>query len=251
MSKDKPLWNNDALKNLFKAKPAPSQPKPTTPKNPPGMYVFKIELDGITPKIWRRIKVDPATSLDLFHTTIQCAMGWSNCHLHKFIYEGKEYYQDPEEVQYYHSCAPSACKKDGEKMKHNINLDEMDLKVGGKIFYEYDFGDCWEHTIYFEKIVDKVEGEELPMLLAGRNACPPEDVGGRWGYARMLELLKTKGEGKYAKDYKDRMEWLYALAYVGEDEEFDAKKFDLKENQPTFSLGVYNQHKAHEEHFGY
>ena len=204
-----------------------------------GNYVFKIELKGIMPKIWRRVKVDPSMSLDLFHTTIQEAMGWSNYHLHKFEYEGKEYYKDPEE-----NYLP-------EDRKHNINLDEMDLKVGGKIFYEYDFGDGWEHLIIFEKIVDKVEGEKLPALLAGRCACPPEDIGGRWGYKNMLELLKTKGEGKHKEEYENRIEWLQFMAYIGEDKEYDPKKYNLKDNQECFHLGVQNAHKDHEDYFGY
>lgn len=45
---------------------------------------FHIELEGIDPPIWRRIRVPGNyTFLDL-HVAIQDAMGWLDCHLHLF-----------------------------------------------------------------------------------------------------------------------------------------------------------------------
>jgi len=41
----------------------------------------------------------------------------------------------------------------------------------------YDFGDHWRHGVLVEKALPTTS-EKLPVCLAGRRACPPEDVGG-------------------------------------------------------------------------
>ena len=56
-----------------------------------------------------------------------------------------------------------------------------------------------------------------PVCLAGKRACPPEDCGGIWGYAQLLETLQDPDD----PEHEDMLEW------VGE--EFDPEAFDLEE----------------------
>lgn len=53
----------------------------------------------------------------------------------------------------------------------------------------HDFGDGWEHDVLVEAIALPTRGVELPICLTGKRACPPEDCGGPWSYAELLELL--------------------------------------------------------------
>ncbi len=55
-----------------------------------------------------------------------------------------------------------------------------------------------------------------PICLAGRRACPPEDVGGVWGYYELLEALADPENPEHA----DRIEWIGG--------EFDAEKFSVE-----------------------
>lgn len=48
------------------------------------IYQFKIILDGLEPKIWRRIQVVGNYDFYDFHIAIQEAMGWEDCHTHAF-----------------------------------------------------------------------------------------------------------------------------------------------------------------------
>jgi integrase len=55
------------------------------------IYQFHIWLRGISPMIWRRILVSATTHLAAFHTIIQRAFGWGDCHLHRFHIHGCDY----------------------------------------------------------------------------------------------------------------------------------------------------------------
>ena len=55
--------------------------------------------------------------------------------------------------------------------------------------YEYDFGDSWHHEVLFEGCLRAEKGVRYPICVEGERACPPEDVGGVWGYAEFLGVL--------------------------------------------------------------
>lgn len=57
------------------------------------------------------------------------------------------------------------------------------------IQYIYDFGDDWDHSVRIERVNDATPGVIYPRLLKATGACPPEDVGGAWGYEEFLEAL--------------------------------------------------------------
>lgn len=65
------------------------------------------------------------------------------------------------------------------------------------------------------------EGIPDAVCLAGRRACPPEDIGGPWGFEELLEWL----EGKIAPGDRERatevIEWL--------PEDYDPKFFSVAE----------------------
>ena len=62
----------------------------TLPPVPTGQQVFQrvIELDEVTPVIWRRLLVFGGVRLAKLHDILQAVMGWTNSHLHPFTVEG-------------------------------------------------------------------------------------------------------------------------------------------------------------------
>jgi hypothetical protein len=143
---------------------------------------LKVTLIGSKPPIWRRIQVADC-NLDMLHEHIQSAMGWTNSHLHHFIINGK-LYGDPmlmaetfEELGYADSTTTM--------LSEIVPEDGRPFRFG----YEYDFGDSWEHEIRFEGRLPAEPSQSYPLCLEGARACPPEDVGGVWGYADFLEAL--------------------------------------------------------------
>ena len=171
------------------------------------VYQLKVSLKQIAPPIWRRIVVPDNISLDILHVIIQLCMGWNGSHLHEFDINDRHYSLPDEEDEFYDFN----------------NLDESDFKLntlgfkeGSKFTYTYDFGDGWEHSILVEKISPAETGVKLPVCLKGKRACPPEDVGGAWGYADFLEALHDPNH----EDHEDCLEW------AGD---FDAEYFNLTE----------------------
>ena len=166
---------------------------------------LKIQLRDSKPPIWRRVLVKDSTTLGNLHKIIQIAMGWTDSHLHSFNYQGEEYGIPDPEFDF------------GDEMK-----DENRYKVGSllkypkdKMSYTYDFGDNWEHVITLEDIETDCKEPSLPVCIAGKKACPPEDCGGIYGYYGMLTELED-GDSEELEEIKD---WL------GED--FNPDLFDM------------------------
>jgi len=160
------------------------------------VYQLKITLVDIRPPIWRRIQV-PDFTLGALHRVIQTVMGWDGGHMHQFIIDeecyGEAFLDDMD----------SDLDMNDEE---GIRLSEI-IAPSSKKFrfvYEYDFGDGWQHEILFEKTVAPEPKAKYPRCLEGERACPPDDVGGAWGY---LEFLEVMANPKHA-EYREMKEWV-------------------------------------------
>lgn len=155
------------------------------------VYQLKITLRDIRPPVWRRVLVSSETTLEQLHWMIQVAMGWTNSHLHQF-HAGKQRYSDPE------------WELEGVRDESRVRLRQVAAAPKSRFYYEYDFGDSWEHEITVEKVLDADPAVKYPQCLTGKRAGPPEDCGGVWGYANLLEVL---ADHKHP-EHKEMMEWV-------------------------------------------
>ena len=171
------------------------------------IYQIKITLTGGKPPIWRRVLVSSNMSLEDFHLSIQIAMGWTNDHLHQFIANDVFYGIKDDDFDSYMELEDEAKYKINQLLK-----SEKD-----SIKYEYDFGDGWEHKILLEKILPFDTDHKLPRCIKGKRACPPEDCGGIWGYAELLDAIHDPDH----PEHDSMLEWL------GED--FDSEELDINE----------------------
>ena len=174
---------------------------------PTSIYQIKVTLMGSKPPIWRRILVPDTTTLFLLHNILQVVMGWMNSHLHHFFING-EFYGEPLDDEF-----GDMKTKDEARFK----LNQLVSGKGFRFVYEYDFGDSWLHDLVIEKILPSENGVYYPVCIAGKQACPPEDVGGVWGYQ---DFLKAIANPKHP-EHKDLLEWIGGS--------FDAEYFNLEE----------------------
>jgi len=172
---------------------------------------FLIELDGISPLIWRRIQVPSNYNFWDLHVAIQDAMGWTDSHLHHFEIKGK-----------------------GKRKAERIGIPDFERwselpevfpgweiwisayfnDLGVQATYEYDYGDGWIHHIRLEGYIYRDPKIKYPVCIGGERACPPEDCGGVGGYGNLLAVLSNPEHEEH-----DEMK-----VWVGED--WDPEKFN-------------------------
>ena len=168
------------------------------------LYRLKVTLRGIRPPIWRRFLVPSDIKLKRLQDCLQVIMGWTDSHLHQFECRGVRYGTTDREFGLARVsetrtalCEVLRCPKD-------------------RLVYEYDFGDDWLHDVILEAILPAGDGGRYPMIEAGKRACPPEDVGGTYGYEQLLEAVADPGHPEHAE----------LVAWLGED--FDPEAFDVR-----------------------
>jgi hypothetical protein len=151
------------------------------------IYEIKIELREVRPAVVRRVQVPGEITLAGLHEVVQVAMGWTDWHLHEFDVDGARYGQ------------PDPDWDDGEVG------DEAKAKLsrlageGDRLGYVYDFGDGWTHMLTVEKVLVPGAGVQYPRCISGRRACPPEDVGGPWGYDGFLAAMADPAHPEHAE----------------------------------------------------
>ncbi len=59
-----------------------------------------------------------------------------------------------------------------------VKLADFGWKAKEQFLYEYDFGDFWQHQVRVEAILTSKSKSLVPVCVAGKGACPPEDCGG-------------------------------------------------------------------------
>ncbi|GAA1868118.1 plasmid pRiA4b ORF-3 family protein [Asanoa iriomotensis] len=168
---------------------------------PRQIFQVKVTLADVLPEVWRRVEVPGGYTLDRVHRVVQHAMGWQDYHLHSFEVDGVQYGEpDP----------------DGElavRDELDVRLDAVAHK-GTRLLYTYDFGDWWEHELLVEDVFVAEPDERYPRCVAGQRSCPPEDVGGAFGYAELLVALRDPAHPQHA----------HLRGWVGRG--FDAEEFD-------------------------
>lgn len=116
--------------------------------------------------------------MSLLHQVIQSVMSWDDDHLHAFTV-GRDRYGDL-------SYTPD--HGDEEELRLHAAFAATDT-----ITYRYDFGDCWDHTVRCEKILDPPTGVAVPACVTGRGDAPVEDwTGGPDSVPFDLEAINRK-----------------------------------------------------------
>jgi hypothetical protein len=156
---------------------------------------LKITLDDVKPVVLRRVEVPFDIRLDRLHLTIQAAMGWTNSHLYE-IRGGGVGWSTPDP-----DAGWGGDFMDARKARLGDILEDIGPKT---LKYLYDFGDGWEHTIKIERLIDPEPGMLYPRLIEAKGHCPPEDVGGPWGYGELLEALADPSHERHG----ELKEWL-------------------------------------------
>lgn len=158
---------------------------------------LKVMLDDVEPRVMRRVVVPFRIRLDRLHEVLQAAFGWTNTHLYEFRIRDVGFGIPDDGF-------------DGPIDARKATLLSAIEDIGARSFkYLYDFGDGWMHTVKIEKTVPVVADFNDPVLLDVVGRCPPEDVGGPWGYEEFREALANKNHERH----DELLEWWDSADY--------------------------------------
>ncbi|MEL6350544.1 MAG: plasmid pRiA4b ORF-3 family protein [Cyanobacteria bacterium J06627_28] len=161
-----------------------TEKKPTETKltEMPPAYQLKVALVDSEPEVWRRIVVPADITLETLHGLLQRAMGWENLHDYSFRI----------------GLSPNQVLCDRTMLLSQYITHHIDSYKQQPLYYYYD-PDCgWAHRLTLEALdISEHEETTLPTCLDGAAACPPENIGGIWGYEEMLTTLEDPEDPTY------------------------------------------------------
>jgi hypothetical protein len=183
----------------------------------------KVTLRGIRPAIWRRIQVPASYSFWDLHVAIQDAMGWLDYHLHEFRIVPAPRRRSiiigiPSE-EFFPGQRPTQPGWEVPILRH------LSAK-GTRAEYLYDFGDGWKHVVEVEDLIPREPGHSYPQCIDGRRKCPPEDVGGVWGYEKFLSAIRDPRH----EEHESCLTWVGG-SYNPDDFDPSAVRFDDPEKR--------------------
>ncbi|WP_104087143.1 plasmid pRiA4b ORF-3 family protein [Arthrobacter sp. GMC3] len=178
-------------------------------------YQLKIQIDDITPPVWRRVEVPAEIALDELHGLIQRLFAWEDRHLHEFRIgdhaTGVRYAPDDPEAD--HWGTPPLDERD-------VALNSLLTAPSAAVHYLYDFGDSWEHTITLEKILPAAAPGMLPRCTDGGGHPPQEDAFGPHGWMEKLAIARDSNH----PEHHNIRAWLG----LRKGQEIDPEAFDTK-----------------------
>lgn len=181
---------------------------PIVASSPTTAYEFDVHLTGVSPAVWRRLRIKADATFGDFHRAIQHACGWMESHLFAFhgpdgrAIAGSSFddgWGDPD--------------PDAEVVSLAGFFERNDI-----CRYTYDFGDNWEHDIVVRQRIDQAVGYHR-RLIDGARAFPPEECGGLYGYEQCVQVA-TGGP-----DEEDLAAWMG---------NWDPEAFDLGRHKRHF-----------------
>ena len=152
---------------------------------------LRITLADVSPKVWRRVEVPLSTRLSELHQVIQVVMGWWDYHLYEFQV-GEERFGRPSIEDYIELRDDDA-----------VSLKSLIDQNVSRFIYIYDFGDYWKHEIRIGTKRMGASDIDYPVFLGGENNCPPEDVGGPFGYKDYLSAISDP----HHEEHESMIEW--------------------------------------------
>lgn len=160
------------------------EPTPEVRAVPERTRGFRVRVDLMyaKPPIWRRLDLSGGLTLGELHVVLQVAMGWTGSHLHRFGVGPDR------RARAHFATALDLSEGDDGISEDEVRLDQVVAAKGDRLFYDYDFGDGWEHVLVVEEVLE--DPPPAPVCLKGKMACPPEDCGGLGGYEELADWVR-------------------------------------------------------------
>ena len=126
--------------------------------------VFDAELVSAR-GVGARVAVAAPQHLTALHDAIQDAFGWADDHLYSFWLDG--HFWGDAAAEYVRPGTP-----DSDRPTADVPLAELDLELGAKIAYLFDYGDEWRVTLTLRERIESAS--RTPRVIERRGTAPPQ-----------------------------------------------------------------------------
>lgn len=200
---------------------------PTLLPVPTAARGFRVRLDlhGAKPPVWRRLELPGDLTLLRLHDVIQASMGWTNSHLHRFR-TGRDH-RSPYFLTHF-----DLEEGDEGTLEDDVRLDQLVAEQGDEVWYEYDFGDGWDHRLVVEEVLE--EPPPTAHCTGGRMACPPEDCGGVGGYKELAAWARSGYDDAQLPGVFDNAEHAHEWLPV----DWQPDRFEIEEANAALAIAV-------------
>jgi hypothetical protein len=154
----------------------------------PEVYQFRVALQRISPKIWRRVQLLSSQSLADLHFAIQLSMGWTDEFQHQFLIRNHRL---------------GIGRPGGHVLFGNpreLRLQQFDFRSGERFLYEYNFFNEWRLDVRFEGEKPRHPQRRYPYCMAGAQRAPKEDCGGPGPFMERWQRASTYERAAYVRD---------------------------------------------------
>ena len=155
-------------------------------------YQLRIDVEGCTDPIWRRIKIPAIISFEDLHQLIQTLFGFEDYHLYEFRIKELGIWIPGGETDIENQI------NDDVEIVDNLERIADYLKKEMVIYYHYDFGDDWQLLITVEQELEGVEHYPVVVEFCGNNLI--EDCG---GIERYQEIILSRDDLDINFDLED------------------------------------------------
>ena len=166
-------------------------------------YVLRLELDNSTVfKIWRGIICPSNIRLSYLSEFLVRTMGFVGYHEHMFTGSDGVEYVSTSLKEDWDVYGPH----EGEYRDFNEwTLGDVLQKKGDSAKWTYDLGDNFTHTLTLREVHRYMRRKGVVFdpeycIIGGENSCPPDDVGGIYGYEHMLQVLQNPDDEEHQED---------------------------------------------------
>lgn len=174
------------------------------------MIVVRAELTGVTPPVWRRVRLFSLLTLPDLHEVLQIAFGWHDTYQHHFL--------EPDGDMLRRYLPASAIDwTSGADPEDGVPLDSVLTKPDDVLGYGYDLEDGWKMVIVVEEIDPSIDDRPV-SIVDGSGTSPMEDIGGVPGWMEFLDAVNDPSHARH----EELREW----AALPSGTRFDPTVFD-------------------------
>jgi len=140
-------------------------------------YLFRVKADWDPRNLWRDIVIGGARSLEDLHRAINTSFEIGFEHLW-FFGTDKDYWKShrmyksptdfenlPKWMEFWDSLSGIS---ESEVNAAGVSIDELNLKVGDRLCYLFDYADEWRFYLILKKILEDEPSQKEPVTVKGK-----------------------------------------------------------------------------------